>query len=70
VIGLVLLPALIAIGPLNAAELSCLCVAVRASQIVFSRLWLRRVGFGPVEWLWRCATYMRIQPLARQTAAQ
>lgn len=70
VIGLMLLPALTATGPLNAAELSCLCVAVWASQIAFSQLWLRRFNIGPIEWLWRCATYMRVQPLTKAAAAQ
>ena len=28
-----------------------------AAQIVFSRLWLQRFSFGPMEWLWRTLTY-------------
>ncbi len=28
-----------------------------AAQIVFSRLWLDRFSFGPMEWLWRMLTY-------------
>ena len=30
---------------------------------VLSRWWLSRFRFGPAEWLWRCFTYLRIQPL-------
>jgi uncharacterized protein len=32
-------------------------------QAVFSRAWLRRFQFGPLEWVWRSLTYWRIQPL-------
>lgn len=32
-------------------------------QVLFSRAWLRRFRFGPVEWLWRSLTYGRVQPL-------
>src|SRR5436190_2047418 len=43
-----------------------------ALQIAFSRWWLARCRFGPVEWLWRSATYGRWQELRRpgtETAA-
>nr|WP_274310439.1 DUF418 domain-containing protein [Solibacillus daqui] len=30
------------------------------TQIVFSNLWLKKFRYGPIEWLWRCGTYMRI----------
>lgn len=33
--------------------------AILAAQWVFSVLWLRRHGQGPVEWLWRWATWGR-----------
>ncbi len=42
--------------------LTLLAVAVFALQIVFSRWWLARFRFGPLEWLWRSATYGRWQP--------
>jgi uncharacterized protein len=31
-------------------------------QMLASRWWLERFRFGPAEWLWRCASYARIQP--------
>jgi len=37
-------------------------VAVFALQVPLSVWWLRRFQFGPVEWLWRSLTYMRVQP--------
>jgi uncharacterized protein len=36
-----------------------------AMQVLLSRAWLRRYRFGPAEWLWRCVTYWRMQPLRR-----
>ena len=31
----------------------------------FSYLWLQRFRMGPLEWLWRCFTYLQCQPLRR-----
>ncbi len=32
-------------------------------QIWMSNWWLARFRFGPAEWLWRCMTYGKLQPL-------
>ncbi|WP_449062258.1 DUF418 domain-containing protein [Planomonospora algeriensis] len=42
-----------------------LAVAVLAAQIAFSRWWLARFRYGPVEWLWRCATWLERVPNRR-----
>jgi uncharacterized protein len=34
-------------------------------QIGASNWWVRRFRFGPMEWLWRSLTYLRLQPLFR-----
>ncbi|WP_368483284.1 DUF418 domain-containing protein [Oceanobacillus sojae] len=34
-------------------------------QIIGSTIWLRYFQFGPVEWLWRCITYKKMQPFRR-----
>ncbi len=34
-------------------------------QVWFSRWWLARFQYGPLEWLWRSLTYLRVQPMAR-----
>lgn len=39
-----------------------------AFQTLYSRWWLARFRFGPVEWLWRSATYGRAQPMRIQPA--
>ncbi len=38
-------------------------LAIWVVQLAWSDAWLRRFRFGPVEWLWRSATYRRFQPL-------
>jgi uncharacterized protein len=42
-----------------------LTLAMFAIQIPLSNAWLRRFRFGPVEWLWRSLTYLRLQPMRR-----
>jgi len=38
-------------------------VGVVGFQLWFSPWWLARFRFGPVEWLWRSATYWQLQPM-------
>lgn len=38
-------------------------VCVFALQIWFSRWWFERFRFGPLEWLWRAATYLTWPPM-------
>jgi uncharacterized protein len=40
-------------------------IAILALQIAFSSWWLRRYWFGPLEWVWRSATYRVRQPMKR-----
>ena len=44
---------------LGRAELALLAVAIVVVQIMLSRLWIARLGAGPMETLWRTATYSR-----------
>jgi uncharacterized protein len=34
-------------------------------QLLWSRWWLQRFYFGPLEWLWRSVSYLRWQPFMR-----
>jgi len=34
-------------------------------QIVLSTIWLKYFNYGPVEWLWRSATYKKWQPFSK-----
>ncbi|MFD9822887.1 DUF418 domain-containing protein [Streptomyces violascens] len=36
-----------------------------AAQAAACSWWLRRFRYGPVEWLWRCATWLSIVPIRR-----
>lgn len=40
-------------------------LAIWALQLVVSPIWLRYFLFGPLEWLWRCLTYLQWEPLRR-----
>ncbi|MFO7249575.1 MAG: DUF418 domain-containing protein [Actinomycetes bacterium] len=42
--------------------------AVLAVQFAFGRWWLRTRRYGPLEWIWRCATWWRIVPNRRDPA--
>ncbi len=39
-------------------------------QIILSTFWLRYFNYGPVEWLWRSATYKQWQPFRKDKTAE
>lgn len=43
-----------------------LCCVVFGVQIVFCKFWLQHFNYGPIEWLWRSATYLKWQPLIKK----
>ncbi|TAG70196.1 MAG: DUF418 domain-containing protein, partial [Runella slithyformis] len=43
-------------------------IGVFGIQILFSQFWLNRFYYGPVEWLWRSATYLKVQPFLKNDA--
>jgi uncharacterized protein len=43
-------------------------LAIWALQLVVSPIWLRHFLFGPLEWLWRCLTYLQWEQLRRAAA--
>jgi uncharacterized protein len=52
-------------GKLGVSTALGLGVTVYVAQVVFSRWWLGRYRFGPVEWLWRTLMYGKAQPMRR-----
>ena len=40
-------------------------IAVFIFQVAFSTFWLKYFNYGPVEWLWRSATYKKWQPMRK-----
>lgn len=51
------------IGRFGLAFVFPIALAIFAVQLAFSRWWLARFRFGPVEWLWRSLTYGKAQPM-------
>ena len=47
------------------AELWLFVLGVWALQITLSVLYLRVYAMGPLEWFWRCGTYLRWIPMPR-----
>jgi uncharacterized protein len=50
---------------IGAALCAALGLAVFGLQLVFANWWLKRFYYGPVEWLWRSLTYLKVQAFAR-----
>lgn len=53
-------------GRLDYGSQLLVVVAIWIAQLAFSRAWLARFRFGPVEWLWRSLTYWQPQPIRRE----
>ena len=52
-------------GQLGRGELYLVVLATWAVILVWSKPWLARFNYGPLEWVWRCLTYGRLFPLRR-----
>lgn len=52
---------------LTVTKMNLFAIAVFAGLCVFSALWLSVFRFGPAEWLWRCLTYGRFQPIFKSS---
>jgi uncharacterized protein len=50
-------------GHVSRAGLSIVVVAVWALMLLWSKPWLARFRFGPLEWVWRSLARMRFQPM-------
>lgn len=53
----------------NATRLGLGMLAIWAIQLWWSSPWLRSFKYGPLEWLWRIATYARRFPMVRSSVA-
>ncbi len=53
------------LGVLGTTACAGIGIAVFALQIAFSNFWLKHFYYGPVEWLWRSLTYLKVQPFRR-----
>jgi uncharacterized protein len=51
-------------GELSRAQVYLVVFAVWAGMLLWSKPWLERFAYGPLEWLWRSLARGRIQPMA------
>ena len=35
-------------------------------QVIMSKYWLKNYLYGPLEWLWRSLTYLKVQPYKKK----
>jgi uncharacterized protein len=53
-------------GLLTLEQVYYLAFIILAIQLLFSNLWFVYFSFGPVEWLWRCATFGKWFPIRKK----
>ena len=61
-------PGLALAGKIGTTLVTAMAIVAFAAQVSFSRWWLAHFRFGPLEWLWRAATYRRWPALRIATA--
>ncbi|MGM0902669.1 MAG: DUF418 domain-containing protein [Bacillota bacterium] len=47
-----------------------ICFGIYIIQLAFSMIWLHYFRFGPLEWIWRMATYLKVPPLWKKDKAK
>ncbi|PWK28579.1 uncharacterized protein LV89_00783 [Arcicella aurantiaca] len=52
-------------GEFNADWCYLIGIGIFILQIIFSKWWLSKFNYGPMEWLWRSATYLKWQPMQK-----
>ena len=52
-------------GRLATTELFILGLVIYTLQVIFSSIWMKYYLYGPLEWFWRSATYLKWQPFKR-----
>ncbi len=52
-------------GRLDRPALYLVVAVAWAAMLAWSKPWLERFRYGPLEWLWRCLTYGRLLPMRR-----
>jgi uncharacterized protein len=56
------------LGDIGALTTIGLSIVFFIIQVLISRLWFSKFQYGPVEWLWRSATKLQMQPLKMANA--
>ena len=53
------------LGELGAATSFGISIVIFIFQMWISKVWLKYFHYGPIEWLWRCLTNFKLQPLLK-----
>ncbi len=53
------------LGVLHLQWMIPIALVIYSLQVVFSKYWMNKMQYGPIEWLWRQATYGKRLPLVR-----
>jgi uncharacterized protein len=56
-------------GSVGVAGCLGVALAVFGVQVAVAHLWLRHFRFGPLEWVWRSAVYLKLQPMRSAQAS-
>ena len=54
-------------GSWGATEVFLLGLAIYTVQLIISKYWLKYYLYGPLEWFWRSATYLKLQPFRKRS---
>ena len=57
-------------GYIDRWMLYLVCAGMWAAMLLWSKPWLERYHYGPLEWLWRSLSRWRVQPMKKAAAAQ
>ncbi|WP_194975941.1 DUF418 domain-containing protein [Aquiflexum lacus] len=49
-------------GQLRNIELLLIAFLIIGAQMIISFYWMKKFKYGPIEWLWRSLTYLKVQP--------
>ena len=55
-------------GSFSRAELWLVVIAMWALMLAWSKPWLDRFDYGPLEWLWRSLSRLQLQPMRKRVA--
>lgn len=50
-------------GEISRGPQILIVISILLAQALLSRWWLNNFQFGPLEWLWRSLTYLKVQPM-------
>ena len=54
------------LSELGAALSFVIAIVLYIFQLWYSKLWLKHFNYGPVEWIWRCLTNFKFEPLLKK----